>query len=1269
MRHPERTLKEASLCVDPLNLKMPTTDLIAPSSSSASASFARDPVARNRRHFPPTGVQDGADAEEAYTHKCVASQSGVFHRASVAGTDPVPRSILWRVLESGTVLDLVPVDPVFSSALSSQVEAHRIRIHFPGPIRQSCVVLSDDPSSGEGEDALVVDVLTDSLMLYSFHLSSRSFLQDWERRPSSEWCHVLESAHFNLRPPLYMDKGPVGSGSLIFSLMDGGLMRLDRSHTLADDYTERVFSDGSYLASLRGMFLWGSNDRVRGHPNMSTNMIVSMVCTPTLLITASISGMIKLWSLETLTSLSVYDIANSSSLTTANNSNGGNAATPKQLFATEPATLLSTTTAKDGTVYVISYSPLGEGQFRLWRLDTSSTQTSLIDVLESPIVPIAPDENAIWMIPSFILTTSSKAKLSSKSVESQEPSTLDLWVVWKSNKSSRIHMLFNIPTISGAASKKGLMWRAVAPNSGPSNVSDEIDLPTEDISDRYLRRIFRPGLYSPSVLETVLPVYEKHYSVNLSRAEDLDSTTLTLKQRVVKAVEASVPAQPSQADYGSYARDLKQQWARFDRLCIELSRLGDEALSLSYHGSTNSIVLVKATSIVFVRYCIGLEHVQLAGTRSVIAFSGHEGRRTRTPVQDHDDVELLGSFASFSRLLPGPVLGEFVSALLEHALQPTHYSPGDSAFAIYEACLQDQVSDSALDLLQKRLSDIDKLQSSFDTCYEDLKFMHSPDSVFGRPALNTRYYLSPVGVSLAVASTYQSVSTTYRLVVDALLFLSVYSSGEIQDCGIAYEDLFAKFMALLRSLHFLKTVCECLLDKSDVSGQRLLLADDEDTQLAAGVNQLDLEKSKSSSGNSESLLELLFSRFSLTLGSTVASYLASSSGSLAPIGWGLGQVVSYTEEFFSISSSQSAAIAAAGAAISSGHLQAAKEMLPYFELDGLGCFAKGLVHLRAREDELATEWFCQCVTEMASVTMTDETALAFRDFYPAGSEHFAIYAGRGVSALAVHIAAMLDAAGALASACEFGKLAIEMRDESAGDDDGLHQAVFESAVKGGLFDDAYMAVAAVSNKKLQHMLLAGFITELCESGHSARLCSFPFLELHTQVKSILESKARMSVDLAIGSNGNSGGDHRPNYYKILFSWCIEHGEYQDAAAAMYEYIQRLRSGFTASEGELFSSTDLEANSCYLVLINTLMCIPETKGSPEAWFLAHKVVSRDSADAEGTQVSKRARGSKRRGVDGMTRVLVKASDVQKEYDEEIARMEAILARQVIEEIHD
>ncbi|KAK9374390.1 nucleoporin Nup120/160-domain-containing protein [Lipomyces chichibuensis] len=1234
-RHASKSLKESSIRVDSTSLQYPTTELTAPDpESNGFSSYSRSP----RRHHQYADA--AVDAEEEYSKKYIASQSSVFHRSS---TKAFPRALLWRVLDNRHILDLAPCDLTIPDEISpASIELHRVRIRFSSPIKPSCVTFNE----GYGDDLITIDVLTESLTLYTFAFNSRTFTAEWSRRPLTEWCHVQESAHFNLRPPHYMIALP--QGSLVFALTDGGLMKLDRSRPLADDYLEQMFSDGSYLASIKGMFMWGSSDRLRGHHNVSANLVVSMVADPTssILITASISNVLKLWSLDTLTSLNAYDVINDTSRAQqpANN---------KQLLGIEPSTLISLTKVSDTTGYVATYCPLGEDSFKLWKLDVTNGETTtatLTDVLGVPLRPSTPDENAVWMIPDFVLDYSGRLR---------NGGALDLWILWKSNKSSKIHALFDIPTDKD--SKSTLTWQSVGSSATESVTSGEgwVYSANEDDTDRFTRHLFQPGVFSPAILETVLPIYERHYSMqaNSEGNEDMYEPEVSLRKRVTKVVGAAVSLQPRDTndgmDYELYNRDLQQQWSRFERLCLELSKQGNEALSLTRDSSTKAIVLVRATTVSVVRVCTGLEYADIAGTSNTISL--HDGSVSSDGFAEDQDVVLLRALDSFKKSLPQPVTSDFVVAVTEDALTPPNFSTGDRMTTIYDSCLNEQISDSAIDMLHKRLYSIKDLEETLDVCYSELVSLTSTPN-FGRPSLNTRRHLTRVGTELLSSAIHDSTVSTYQALIDLLLFLVVFAVDVSEEFNADHITLYDKFLSVFKTTAFLKKLTETMLESQSISQWRSSLSDGD--LLSNSVNKLELSKNsmdRNSFVPGGTLLQYLYSRFSLSLGCACATELINSGGSL-----GVGKAVEYSMSYWSISDLPHAAIAAAGALVASGYVENSMPLLQFLSVDGLGCYTRGRVYIESGQFDKAATFLMKSTTDMASQPLTELTALSLREFWGmdgAGMSTAAL--GSGVMRLSSHVSDLFYRRAAYSHATEFVKLALDMRDPDVDhvEMDKLFTKAFQAALSGALYDDAYMAMTNIFEQRLRHDLLTAFIVTLCSSGQSLRLCDYAFLELQTEVEAILEQHARNTVDLHSPS--------APNYYKILYSWRIEHGNYRDAASAIYEYIQRLRSGFTRSSFETlentdFNSFDIDVTQGYLVLLNTLACIDE---KPEPWFLARRATEMDAGLVE-SPVKKAKIGAPAAEYGRLKRVLVKLSDVEREYAEELGRMEAILNRQLV-----
>ncbi|KAK9237376.1 nucleoporin Nup120/160-domain-containing protein [Lipomyces kononenkoae] len=1235
-RQGAKHLKESSIRVDSTSLRYPTTELVAPDPDrDGFSSYSRS----SRWHHQHGGTE--VDTEEEYSRKYVASQSSVFHRSS---TKSFPRALLWRVLDNRYVLDLAPCDLTIPDEISpASIELHRVRIRFPSPIKPSCVTFTE----GYGDDLITIDVLTESLALYTFAFNSRTFTAEWSRRPLAEWCHVQESAHFNLRPPHYMIALP--QGSLVFALLDGGLMKLDRSQPLADDYMEQMFSDGSYLASIKGMFIWGSGDRLRGHPNVSANLVVSMVADPTssTLITASVSNVLKLWSLETLTSLNAYDIVNDTTRAQqpANN---------KQLLGIEPTTLISLIKVSDTTGYVVTYCPLGDDCFKLWRLDVvtneeTTTKATLTDVLGVPLRPHTPDENAIWMIPDFVLDYSGRVR---------NGGALDLWILWKSNKSSKIHALFDIPTEK--ESKSALTWESVGCSAIESVTGGNgfVYSANEDDTERFMRHILQPGVFSPAILETVLPIYERHYSMLTKHDgnEDVYEPELSLRERVTKVVGAAVSLQPADTndgmDYESYNRDLQQQWSRFERLCVELSKQGYEALSLTRDPSTRAVVLVRATTVSIVRVCAGLEYAEVAGPSNTISL--RDGSVSSASTAGYQDVVLLRALDVFTKSLPQPVISDFLVALTEDALTPPNFSTGDRMTTIYDSCLNEQISDSAIDMLHKRLYSITDLEEALDACYSELVSL-TGTSNFGRPSLNTRRHLTRVGTELLSSAIHDSTVSTYQALIDVLLFLIVFAVDVSEEFNADHITLYDKFLRVFKTTAFLKQLTGTILDTP--SGSQRAQSLSEGDLLSNSVNKLELSKNsmdRNSFVRGGTVLQFLYSRFSLGLGCACATDLINSGGSL-----GVGKAVEYSMSYWSIADLPHAAIAAAAALVASGYVDESMPLLQFLSVDGLGCYARGRVYLESGHFDKAATFFRKSTTELAAQPLTELTALCLREFAGMDAAGMSIpVLGSGVMRFSSHVADLLYRKAAYSHATDFVKLALDMREPEVDDveTDKLFTKAFRAALSGALYDDAYVAMTNISEDKLRRDLLTEFINTLCTSGQSLRLCDYAFLELLPEVEAILEQNAQSTIDLHVPS--------APNYYKILYSWRTEHGNYRGAASAIYEYVQRLRCGLTRASSDThenaeFNTFDIEVTQGYLVLVNTLACIDD---KPEPWFLARRA-HLDAGPVESPL--KKAKISVLATEYGrQKRVLVKLSDVEREYNEELARMEAILNRQLV-----
>ncbi|XP_072022544.1 nuclear pore complex protein Nup160-like [Amphiura filiformis] len=132
--------------------------------------------------------------------------------------------------------------------------------------------------------------------------------------------------------------------------------------------------------------------------------------------------------------------------------------------------------------------------------------------------------------------------------------------------------------------------------------------------------------------------------------------------------------------------------------------------------------------------------------------------------------------------------------------------------------------------------------------------------------------------------------------------------------------------------------------------------------------------------------------------------------------------------------------------------------------------------------------------------------------------------------------------------------------------------VFKYHLELGHIDEAYRAMTANRDHERRHDCLRQFVVVLCERAQIKQLCQFPYVDLHDEVVSIIESRAR-TVDLTTH-----------NYYDLLYAFHIYRGNYRKAGGVMYEQAMRL-----ALEVPTLSGLQQQAK-CYLAAINALRLV-------------------------------------------------------------------------------
>ncbi|XP_033095600.1 nuclear pore complex protein Nup160-like [Anneissia japonica] len=212
---------------------------------------------------------------------------------------------------------------------------------------------------------------------------------------------------------------------------------------------------------------------------------------------------------------------------------------------------------------------------------------------------------------------------------------------------------------------------------------------------------------------------------------------------------------------------------------------------------------------------------------------------------------------------------------------------------------------------------------------------------------------------------------------------------------------------------------------------------------------------------------------------------------------------------------------------------------------------------------------------------------------------------------------------------------------SVGDEDDtnipiLWCKVFKHHLELGNNEQAYAAMTANPDPERRNDCLRQFVVVLCETGQIKQLCKFPYIDLHDEVVSIIESRAR-SVDLKTH-----------NYYDFLYAFHTFRGNYRKAGSTMYEYGMRLGQ-------EVIGERALQQQAkCYLAAMNSLRLV-----DPDyAWIVKPVCIQPNREDMTGAS-PKRSCDGEDKEIQGKRKVeVIELDQIEKEYLLVTARLQYI-----------
>lgn len=763
-----------------------------------------------KQHASATGT------ETNYYRRNVATAGSIVHCYSEShSTQPsshLPQSISWRLFENSSVIELEPVDLNYRK----NYQHRSIKIVSPSPVFESCIAVSYNPSLFK----LVIDFISQDWSFYTIAVSLSDFLFDptsslsdggnlLTERNASNWHRLSTSFPFDIKQPHLIHA--VTSNLLIISLKNGSLMKIFRDAPL-NDFSWDVISDPTSSTLTR---IWrGQSDKCPTDKNVSIRTAISISSVPSnkdLLLTVSINHKLRIWQISTSNLLFDEFLASSDNV----------------LLGPSPMNVLSVLDAPHdpNEFFFATYNPTDSGLIQAWRAEISTNSEELSLAVQGlgpkyAIEPYVPDDTSTWLVNSFHI-----AKHTSNS--------FIITTMLKSNTSSAIYKA-ELPRSDSSSS----VWQvAIAKEDTDALYLKASASHAATQTDSYIKWLFGPEGYLNVTIEAALQIYSTHYALGNISSNEVDDdesdreeeeeeranhTSLWLRKKVCKTVGSAVTitySSDSEPDYEKYRNSLAHEWARFDRLCAELERLGNEVLSMTWDPVTNTFWVTKSSFTSVLRSALPVELIYYnralepsaelvkvvtsAITSSPSFPSPLSGRVTEVHISQL--LRLVDALYTYRKTLSTAQYGLFINTFKEDFHRRPHFSTEERISHIRSSLIDEVTSRDALMNLFRSIT-----EATPGTFYHHLDLVYrilTLVSPLEKPASGTN--ISVPGAVFLSSALYENIVTSKVIVSDILITLT--AALPLGESNIdKHTQFYSKYLGLLNSFEavydFLHTI-------------------------------------------------------------------------------------------------------------------------------------------------------------------------------------------------------------------------------------------------------------------------------------------------------------------------------------------------------------------------------------------------------------------------------------------------------------------------------
>lgn len=241
-----------------------------------------------------------------------------------------------------------------------------------------------------------------------------------------------------------------------------------------------------------------------------------------------------------------------------------------------------------------TYSPIGVGEFKFWKVIAKDAHTVFVEDLfpKDTLIPSTPSSSDIWTLADFVLASPAEG-------------SINLWTLWKNNMTYRVKRLeLDRKNMTQSWEEN---WDGVHPDAGIMPVQTSGPCDPTDVTEKWLQCILQPGRFTKATLETALCIYER----GLGSSKD-SSKGRGLAESICSVLGATATLDRGSSgamDYEQFRASSETQWRRFFRLLMELDRQRGEAIGLAFDAEADVTWVVCTDLVSAIRQCGDLERL------------------------------------------------------------------------------------------------------------------------------------------------------------------------------------------------------------------------------------------------------------------------------------------------------------------------------------------------------------------------------------------------------------------------------------------------------------------------------------------------------------------------------------------------------------------------------------------------------------------------------------------------------------------------------------